>query len=266
MGYDIRSRGKGKIVSNRRRRRTFKRKRVLLATLAIITILFVSYISVTYYYGPSKTITTTIAAPSKPRAAIIDSLYVLDNNSEFYKEANETLSNAGYKVDVILGDNVTVESFENITGYRIIVLRAHTAFEGDLLVFFTGTGVNDPNKDGRYIFERTVGWVRIGGVDGQFFFAVTHSMIEEDSGMARFKNTTVIVDSCYGLSSDSMAQAFIGRGASEYIAWDKGVYPQYSDNATLTLLSLISSRVPIGQAISEVPKEPDFGSVLSSYP
>ena len=256
-----RSRGAGSVV--RRRRRTFTKKRVLLVAVIIALIFVVSFFALTYNYTPNPTPTST---PTKPRAAIIDSLYVIDHNSNFYQRANDTLSNMGFKVDVILGENVTVESFKNITGYKIIVLRVHTAQEGSLIVFFTGTRAKDPNQDTGYMLERTIGWVRIGETEGQYFYAVTPTMIVEGNGQAKFENTTVIVDSCYGLSTNSMAQAFIGKGASTYIAWDKGVYPQYADNATLKLLELISKQVPVTQAISQVPKEPDFGSILSSYP
>jgi hypothetical protein len=256
-----RSRGRGKVI--RGHRRTFTKKRVLFAAAIIALVFIVSEFALTYHYEPTTTLSPT---PTKPRAAIIDSLYVMDHNSDFYKRANDTLSNMGYKVDVILGGNVTVESFKNITGYKIIILRVHTAKEGSLIVFFTGTRSKDPNQDTGYMLERTVGWVRIGEVEGQYFYAVTPTMIVEGNGQAKFENTTIIVDSCYGLSTNSMAQAFTGKGASTYIAWDKGVYPQYADNATLKLLELISKQVPVTQAISQVPKEPDFGSILSSYP
>ncbi len=250
-----------------RNRQKFTKKRVLLVAATIALIFIVSDFALTYHYGPTLTPTSTSSpTPTKPMAAIIDSLYVMDDNSYFDKTANATLSNAGYKVNVILGANVTVDSFKNITGYKIIVLRVHTAQEGSLIVFFTGTQAKDPNQDTGYMFEKMMGWVRIGEVDGQYFYAVTPTMIAQNTGQTKFENTTVIVDSCYGLAADSMAQAFTGDGASTYIAWNSGVYPQYSDNATLQLLGLISEHVPVVQAISQIPKEPDFGSTLSAYP
>ncbi|MCP8318508.1 MAG: hypothetical protein L6N95_01605, partial [Candidatus Methylarchaceae archaeon HK01B] len=76
----------------------------------------------------------------------------------------------------------------------------------------------------------------------------------------------VIVDSCYGLNSNSMAEAFIENGASVYIGWDSGVYSDYSDSATLMLLDNLLSDMTVEDAVSNTIKDHDFGSILSYFP
>jgi len=196
------------------------------------------------------------------KAAILDSLYIMDPNESFLYEANQTLSNAGFDVDMYIGSNVTVELFQNLPslGYKLIVLRVHTAYESDIVAFFTGN-----YADSGYFAEQLFGWVRIGSVEGERFYAVTPSLIREAS-KGGFQKSIIIVDSCYGLALTSMAEAFVEKGASAYIAWDKGVYSDYSDDATLELISHLLDGKTVAQAVDETLKDPsEFGSELSYY-
>ena len=232
----------------------------IVIVASIIATIVVAYIAI----NPTSNPPPTNGPPPEGelKAAILDSLYVMDPNESFLHEANQTLSNSGFKVDMYIGENVTVELFQSLPslGYKLIVLRVHTAYNPDFVVFFTGT-----YADSGYFTEILTGWVRIGGVGGQRFYTVTPSLIEEATDYRRFQNSIVIVDSCYGLNSTSMARAFINKGASAYIAWDQGVYPNYSDEATLELINLLLDGKNVEQAIDLTTKDPDLGSELSYY-
>jgi hypothetical protein len=230
---------------------------IIIIGLVIATIATL-YIGINLTSNPS----TNTSYESELKAAIIDSLYIMDPNQDFLIKANQALSNSGFKVDMYVGDDVTVELFRVLPslGYKLIILRAHTAYEPNLVAFFTGT-----YADSEYFTEQIMGWVRIGKVEGKRFYAVTPSLIEEATGYAKFHGSIIIVDSCYGLNSTSMAKAFIHKGASAYIAWDKGVYSNYSDYATLELINHLLNGKTVEQAVSLTTKDPDFGSVLSYY-
>jgi hypothetical protein len=68
-----------------------------------------------------------------------------------------------------------------------------------------------------------------------------------------------------------MAQAFIEKGASTYIAWDTSVGLNYVDDATPALIEkLCSKELSIGEAVAGTMKEkgpdPNYGAVLKYYP
>ncbi|MCP8317941.1 MAG: hypothetical protein H3Z52_14705 [archaeon] len=256
-------RKKAEKLKKAERVRKFRRFGLLsiIVLASIIATVAVAYIA----FNPTSSPPPTNGPPPEGelKAAILDSLYIMDPNQDFLTQANQTLSNSGFKVDIYIGGNVTVELFRKLPslGYKLIVLRVHTAYDPNLVAFFTGT-----YADSGYFSEKLAGWVRIGRVEGKRFYAVTPSLIEEAS-QGRFQNSIVIVDSCYGLNSTSMASAFIKKGASAYIAWDQGVYPNYSDDATLELINHLLEGKTVEQAVILTPKDPSrFGSELSYYP
>ncbi|MCP8305127.1 MAG: hypothetical protein H3Z50_06670 [archaeon] len=251
---------KGKKKKTRRSRRFPK------IGLAIITVLALAIV-VTYFAFNQPTNPTD----GELKAAILDSLYIIDPNDDFLTEANSTLSEAGFKVDIYLGDDVTVELFKELPSlnYKLVVLRVHTAWEENpkepaTIAFFTGTPYNDYD----YFVERWLGEVREGTIEEYptHFFAVTHKLIQHRYSQGDFPDSVVIVDSCFGLNSNSMAEAFIEKGSSVYIGWDWGVYSDYSDYATLTLIDNLLSGMTIDQAVENTPKDHDFGSILFYYP
>ncbi|MGQ9719648.1 MAG: hypothetical protein ACUVWK_07435 [Nitrososphaerales archaeon] len=247
-----------------RRKRKLKRAKkpiLRLPRIGLFIIVALALVVVTYIViSPSS---NPPSNGGELKAAILDSLYVMDPNESFLDEANHTLSDAGFDVDMYIGSDVTVELFKNLPslGYKLIVLRVHTAYEPDIVAFFTGN-----YADLGYFTEQLMGWVRIGEVEGERFYAVTPGLIREASS-GGFQKSIVIVDSCYGLNLTSMASAFIDKGASAYIAWDKVVYPNYSDNATLKLIENLLEGMTVEEAIQATPSDPSkFGSILSCYP
>ncbi len=76
---------------------------------------------------------------------------------------------------------------------------------------------------------------------------------------------------CDGLYFKDLAQAFVQKGASTYIAWDASVVLDYVDDATTALIEkLWSEELSIGKAVAETMKEkgpnPNYGAILKYYP
>ena len=101
--------------------------------------------------------------------------------------------------------------------------------------------------------------------DKAFAKFVTESMKEE------FNDTAIIMMGCDCLHFEDLAQAFIEKGASTYIAWDVSVGLNYVDDATPAIIDKLCSReLTIEAAVAETMKEkgpdPDYGAVLNYYP
>ena len=70
---------------------------------------------------------------------------------------------------------------------------------------------------------------------------------------------------------EDMAQAFIQKGASTYIAWDASVMLDYVDGATYVLIDKLCSdeltvKEAVAQTMAEKGSDPRYGSVLKHYP
>jgi len=87
----------------------------------------------------------------------------------------------------------------------------------------------------------------------------------------RFDKTKVILMGCDGLRSDRTATAFMKRGASSFVSWDRPVSAAHTDEATERLLRhLLIEKLPTSEAVrrtmAEVGPGPTYDGVLMSYP
>ena len=220
-------------------------------------------------------------SPARPRAAIIDALLNSPNRT-FVEEATEILFDAGYEVDYIGSGEVTVDFYRRLPslGYDFIVIRVHcgplvrrmaeqkVVPEGDA-VLFTAEAY-DPDK---YVSYQTNGQLargRIAGEADENYFAVPPWFFEE-CAEGQFQDIFVVLDSCYGFYSSSMAEALVRRGAYVFIGWDGEVDVDHTDRAVLALLrDLCAEELTVGEAVREVMREvgpdPYSGSLMLFYP
>jgi hypothetical protein len=114
------------------------------------------------------------------------------------------------------------------------------------------------------LFEASIGegypWV----------FSISPKFVSE-SMSAEFDHTVVIMMGCAGIYLTDLAEAFIGKGASAYLAWDASVELDYVDEATPYLIKqLCSEKATIKEAVDStmVDKGPDpeHGAELKYYP
>jgi len=247
---------------------------ILVAIIAISSFLIYSYLN------PSQNQTTT-SQPFQLRAAIVDQGSLspaAGPNPVFIETATNILKQAGHTVNYYPSEEVTVEFYRNLPthGYDLIILRVHSALESyekvSPVVLFT----SEPYSITQYVLEQlqdrvvAVAYSTEEVERGIIYFGIKPSFIKHSMEGA-FNNTTIIMMGCDGLKYQTMAEAFIQKGAKVYISWGGGVSASHTDLATTQLLKhLITEKQTIKQAVTETMKEvgpdPEYGSILLYYP
>jgi len=207
------------------------------------------------------------------KAAIIDGLSSEFPNKPFTLEARELLEKAGYRVDVFNESSVTVKFYGDLAskGYGFIILRVHSApMDGGEIpgaALFTSEKVNSFG----YAVEQFAGWVKIARplTNDERFYAVTPDYIEERME-GKFENTVIILMSCFGLSDETLAKIFIGKGASSFIGWTERVTTWHMDQATLLILrKVVNEKISVTDAVdmtrNEVGADPVYGGELKYF-
>ena len=219
------------------------------------------------------------AQPAPPTAVIVDQLALTYPNPEFVDEATQTLRDAGYAVDYVPGEDVTVDFYRDLPtqDYDMVVLRIHAARNqnnqsgSEILLpeLFTA----EPYSRTEHTWEREQGY--LGPVvynegDEEQFFGIGPAFVAARM-RGDFGGATVVMMGCNGLISDQMAEAFIRRGAGAFVSWDDLVSVAHTDAATLNLLGhMLVDELSPGDAaaatMADVGPDPYYDSVLLSYP
>jgi hypothetical protein len=216
-------------------------------------------------------------------AAIIDQLSSLQENDDFIGNVTRELEDYGFEVDLYQGNNVTVDFYRQLPtyGYKLIIFRAHSGIleqDGEVIprtVLFT----NEEYTESRYALEQVYEQLVMGGAcqGCPMMFGITPEFVRAQSvvGQAtdmdgRFDDTVVIMMGCSGIAMDDMARAFVDKGASVYLAWDRSVELYYVDNATPYLMNqLCSEELTIREAVANtmdfVGPDPNYGAELKCY-
>jgi len=217
--------------------------------------------------GENPGVSTPPSQPSVPRAAILDGLWRTRPNSTFTRKLLDYLGDAGFQVDLYQGENVTINLLRNIGGYKLLVLRLHTAIYMGWLYLFSG----EPYTKYRYVAEQLSGSVEQGYIiyeDASYFaLNATFLGINNAGGM---KGSVIILMGCNGTDDSYSIQRFFERGTEAYIAWNGYVDLPYSDGVTLRLIkALYSDGLSLNEAVERVTKEfgpdPHYGSILYIY-
>jgi hypothetical protein len=214
-----------------------------------------------------------------PRAVIVDQLSLTFPNPAFSEEATAMLEDAGYEVDYVPGEQVTVDYYRDLPSqdYDIVVLRIHAArhenaVSGETLAeLFT----SEPFDEHRY--QRELDQGRLGAVayyddehgDDPYFGIGPAFVVQSMRGS--FDDTMVVMMGCNGLISDVMAEAFVRKGAGSFVSWDDLVSADHTDTAVLSLLrNVLVEELPVQEAttatMDEVGPDPFYDSVLRAYP
>ena len=217
-------------------------------------------------------------------AAIIDQLSAsFQENEQFIADVTRELEDYGFKVDLYQGDNVTVELYRQLPthGYKLIIFRAHSGLleqDGEVMmrtVLFT----NEEYTESRYALEQVYEQLTMGGAcqGCPMMFGITPEFVRAtsvfDQGKdmnGEFDDTVVIMMGCSGIALQDMAKAFIDKGASMYLAWDRSVDLYYVDDATTYLMNqLCSEELTIRDAVDNTMAakgpDPNYGANLTFY-
>lgn len=252
----------------RRKRRKRKSGKLIYGIVAVVIV----FLCVLAYSFLRPTNQTNINQEFSYKAAIVDHLSLFEANSAFNQTASTILEEAGFTVDYIPCEEVTVNFFRNLPkhDYGLLILRLHSGIRWgtESVRFFT----SEPYSESKYVYEQWTDQVGMVALyeEGPFYFGISPEFVKS-SMKGRFINTTIIMMGCDGLRYTDMAEAFIKKGAKTYISWDKGVLASHTDKATIRLLQhLITEKQTIEKAVTETMKEvgsdPQDGSILRYYP
>lgn len=208
------------------------------------------------------------------KAAIVDQLSGTSPNGSFTNDTKSILASAGYSVDYYSPDGVTVDFFRSLPskGYGLVILRAHSTgwITGNPVAIFT----SELWRSDRYVSEQLTGSVGEANLYpllpwNQGYFVISSRFVRY-SMQGSFPNSIIIMMGCTGLKDSEMAQAFVARGASVYISWDKSVTADRTDASTITLLRSLAIGKTVREAVDATMKlvgpDPAFGSHLAYYP
>ncbi len=265
---------------DRARRNGGLRDKIVVLVAAAILIPVAVFTLLNFYRsdGPDRQppAPTTADSAAGPRAAIVDHLGLTQPNPAFAETAAELLEQAGYAVDYYPGEEATVEFYRYLPtwGHDLIILRVHSAQgrvgdrPADWVTLFTSDSYD------KTWYRKELQKQRLSRVsyykDGPQYFGIMPAFIKS-SMKGDFPDTTIIIMGCDGLKSDTIAEAFVQKGAKAVVAWDGLVSSEHTDAATERLLQhLLTDKLPlqaaVTQTMTEVGPDPSYDSVLRLYP
>ncbi|MGA2670364.1 MAG: hypothetical protein ABSF21_02955, partial [Dehalococcoidia bacterium] len=212
----------------------------------------------------------------KLKAAIVDQLSSFQENEAFITNVTSELENYGFEVDLYQGDNITVDFYRGLSGrgYKLIVFRAHSGLlgEDEEVYYKTTLFTNENYTTTSHVTEQLDDRLVMASVGAGYpmVFGIPPKFISE-SMKGKFDNTVIIMMGCSGIYLTDLAEAFIGKGASAYLAWDGSVELDYVDEATAYLIGqLCSENATIKEAVdstmSVIGTDPKHGAELKYYP
>jgi hypothetical protein len=255
------------------------RRRALTAAAACVVVLLVAA-GAGFAWWQSRG-----GPPPGPRAAIVDQLAITDPDPQFIAAATDRLKAAGYRVDYYPAQAVTVNLYRDLPqrGYSFVILRSHSS--GSLPVRDAATGIvkntpsvglftNEEYSQGKHLAYQYAHVVTRDLYDDRdipwAYFGITPEFIRS-AARGQFPGATVILMGCDGLAADDLAQAFIAKGATDFVSWNAAVSAEHTDAATEKLLEhlldeRLAPREAVARTMDEVGPDPSFGSHLLAYP
>lgn len=218
-----------------------------------------------------------------PSAVIVDQLSVGVAKPAFAQTVTHQLEAAGYTVDYIPGEEVTVDFYRRLPtlGYDLVLLRAHSGLiqsgerEGEAFLFTSepyNNQVHTEELSERRLLSATYSRDSLNSKlsDIPTFFGIVPDFVES-SMIGSFDGATIILMGCNGLTSSTLAAAFVEKGARAIVSWDDLVTGDHTDAATDRLLELLlEGQLPLGEAVAqtaaEIGPDPFYGSELLFYP
>jgi hypothetical protein len=235
----------------------------IASCLLILSISFFLWTSSTTSPKPAQQTTVEV-----PKAAILDGVYAGSQDLAYEQSLTNYLSTAGYRVDVFRGENVTIDLLRNVGGYKVLILRLHSAIDSDVGFLYLFSG--EKYIQSKYVQEQLSGAVREAiTFDNVSYFAINAVFLGENNATG-LKGSTIILMGCNGTGSSYSIQRLLDRGVNVYIAWSGYVDLSYSDETTLALVKALymeksSVQAAVEEAMKEAGTEPGYNSVLECY-
>jgi hypothetical protein len=210
-------------------------------------------------------------------AIIVDQLNLTQPDPDFVSQARATLAQAGYAVDYVSGDTVTVDFYRTLPSrvYDLVLLRAHAGITTEVdaktgqktseqyVSLFTNEAYDTTKYSSDQMNRLGRGTYTDGGDP---LFAIGPKFVTE-SMTGNFNHAIVVAMGCDGLRSDTTAQAFLDKGASAFVSWTKPVSGAHTDEATAKFLQHLlidgkSVQDAVQQTANEVGPDPTYQGEL----
>ena len=219
-------------------------------------------------------------SPGIPKAIILDNLHLdeLSPSGEtipFVNETRKLLERVGVEVEYVGIEDVTLEVYQNLAKYNLVILRVHSGIlvEGDekIVCFFSSEELSKQKFrkyndwfEKKYLANATL---ELPNGVKKSFIGVKPDFIRNCLN-GEFHNSIIITMGCNSSINDSMARAFVNdRKALVYIGWTRDVTVNHTDSATLGLLkSFFENNETIKEAVNEASADLKTGAKLTYYP
>ncbi|MCW4050601.1 MAG: hypothetical protein NWE89_12795 [Candidatus Bathyarchaeota archaeon] len=196
----------------------------------------------------------------------LDPLYPQDPG--YHDEIIALFEEKGYRVDSYIGEDVTVELLRrNKNHYKVWLLRVHSTVNNGMVWVFTG----ETASSDKYILEQLADEVHPArpSLSSDHLFAVGSDFVRHFMNNM-FKESTILVMGCDGLSTDDFARAFTDNEAKAYVSWDGPVSLDHTDDAFLCFLTAhVSDGLNVSDSVrytmDMVGCDPDYNSTLTYF-
>jgi len=211
--------------------------------------------------------TNTGSTPGRT-IALIDQLGMEYPNPAFANNISQTAESAGFSFDYYPAKTATLDFFVNLPrhNYSIIILRTH----GTGLVATDAPAIvtSDHYTESQHTIDQLTDRVAPVDVNGTRYFGLESGFVS-DVMCGRFPGTVVLAMFCEGAGLTLLAKAFLEKGSSAYIGWDKVVSVSHTDLAFTSLAKLLVEGKTVDWSVQNVMTtlgpDPVFGARLTSY-
>ena len=246
-------------------------QKIIIISLVAVAFSFILTSSMQENFSENE----TYSYDGPPRAAIIDQLHDDIPSVYFQDKAAELLETGGYEVELFTTKELTVDFYKKLPSmnYELIVFRTHAIGNDkpddslkEPVRLFTG----EKYRDDKYITEQLSGQIGKGApymssvldvsvdlselnssnntsvefdvtqssevVDNSNPYFLIGSRYVDELMEGRFHDTILVLGGCSTLSSPTLANSLIKKGASSVIGWDALVGSVNNDRVMLAFL------------------------------
>jgi hypothetical protein len=181
------------------------------------------------------------------------------------KRVYQILEYIGYNCTMLTKEQVTLSALEGLSQYGCIYLDTHGGTDGSKVGLLTGEIASDSKLDIEpYKSMRLNGEIFVGAplISFHKYFGIYPSFIAKRVRL--YPRSLVTVQACDSLANNSMASAFIAKGAYAYVGWKTTIFSPTASGPMRKLYQLLADSKNLGEAMEEV-NNPNFTFYPSNH-